>query len=222
MLCVQDANRPRLNGGTGATMVEALVDRLLICVWSQSALFILMLISEGNRPSPRQKVNSCFSSIYKTVLWCVSAKQARQRWNRNIIVGCAVFPLLDTLLVVLLFEPNNFFFALVVVPYAAMSLVSAITPTHEILPTCGELRVGSLQSEDHFCVPVDTDPHRRSCGELTQWPIHLRRRIRWLWLWQCSGTCSSSGTCSGNGSGNCSGIDSGSRTGGSIGSLSLC
>jgi hypothetical protein len=35
----------------------------------------------------------------------------------KLIVSCAVFPLLVTLFLVLLFEPNIFFFALIVVPY---------------------------------------------------------------------------------------------------------
>ena len=115
MLYVQDLNGPRLNGGTGATVVEALVEGSWVYVWSQSALHFISLESGGNRPSPRQKVNSCFSSIYKTVLLVCFGQTRSPTMEPKLIVGCVFFSLLDTLFVVLLFELNNFFFALIVV-----------------------------------------------------------------------------------------------------------
>jgi hypothetical protein len=111
---VQDLNGPKLNGGTGTIGVEALVESSLSYVRSQSALLMLRLESGGNRPSPRQKVKSCFYSIYKTVLLVCFGQTRSPTMEPKLIVGCVVFPLSDTLFVVLLFEPNNFFFALVV------------------------------------------------------------------------------------------------------------
>jgi hypothetical protein len=124
-------------------VVEVLVRLSLGYVRSQSALVPLSSNCTGHRPSPRQKLKNCFSSMFKTILMVRFGQKRSPKMESELIVGSAIFSLLITLLAVLVRRTKNFPFTFWYA-HMAMSLGSATSPTCKIFHSSGKLRFGTL------------------------------------------------------------------------------